>query len=376
MSKTVFVGLSGGVDSAVSAALLKNKGFNVVGVFIKIWQPEFLECTWSEDRIDAMRVAVALGIPFREIDLSEDYKRSVVEEMVSGYARGITPNPDVLCNRHIKFGSFWEYAKKEGSDFIATGHYARIREGKRPACAENSAGRQKAKGPPAPSLRRAGKSLELLRGSEKNKDQSYFLYTLEQDDLARSIFPVGDLTKNEVRVLARRARLPVAQKPDSQGLCFVGDVTMKNFLSRYITLESGPVLDREGTTIGTHDGAALYTIGQRHGFTAEHAVGDTVPHYVIAVDVSSNTIRVSPRREDATRKEVSVSAMHWIGEVPALPQKAHTQTRYREEPHGATITREGGGVKVIFDEPRIAATGQSLVVYHGDTCLGGGAITN
>ncbi|MDO8521899.1 MAG: tRNA 2-thiouridine(34) synthase MnmA [bacterium] len=366
MSKTVFVGLSGGVDSAVSAALLKEKGFNVVGVFIKIWQPEFIECTWARDRLDAMRVAVALDIPFREIDLSSDYGRMVVEEMIASYASGITPNPDVLCNRHIKFGSFMKYALREGADYIATGHYARVASGDRRLSQNGRRFTQK----------QSKTEFELLRGRDKNKDQSYFLYTLGQRDLARTIFPVGGLLKRHVRTLAQKWQLPVAQKSDSQGLCFVGDVSMKDFLSRYLKLESGPVLDSAGTVIGSHDGAALYTIGQRHGFTVERGAGDGKPHYVVSVDISANTIRVSPRREDAARNEAPVDSMRWIGKAPELPFKATTQARYREEPCSATITKAGTEIKIIFDEPQIAARGQSLVVYDGTRCLGGGVIAH
>ena len=357
MSKTVFVGLSGGVDSAVSAMLLKEQGFNVVGVFIKIWQPEFTECTWAEDRVDAMRVAVSLQIPFREIDLSLDYEKEVVENMVSGYSRGITPNPDVLCNRSIKFGSFLQYAESEGADFIATGHYARV------ACGDRGLTQKEFKS-----------DFKLLRGVDKNKDQSYFLYTLGQSDLARALFPVGGLLKSEVRKLARRFALPVAARPDSQGLCFVGDVTMKEFLSRFITLKKGAVLERGGAVIGTHDGAALYTVGQRHGFLIEGKDVERVPHYVVSVDVVANTICVSARREDAAREKASVDSMHWIGEVPAMPLHAQTQARYREEPRDAAITIAGSGAKIIFNEPHIAAPGQSLVVYEGERCLGGGVI--
>lgn len=364
MSKIVFVGLSGGVDSAVSAALLKQRGFNVVGVFIKIWQPEFIECTWAQDRLDAMRVSVALEIPFREIDLSNDYKEMVVENMISAYAGGVTPNPDVLCNRHIKFGSFLNYALREGADYIATGHYARITQGKR----------QKARLRQSFGGQAKGKSLELLRGKDRDKDQSYFLYLLNQNDLAHTLFPVGNLSKQEVRKLAVKFALPVAEKADSQGLCFVGDVTMKDFLSRYIKLESGSVLDAEGKVVGRHDGAALYTIGQRHGFSIEHISEETAPHYVVSVDISANTICVSPRREDAARKEIRVDSMYWISDAPAMPFRARTQARYREEPRDAAIAREGCGVKITFDEPQIAAPGQSLVVYDGDVCLGGGII--
>ncbi|MCR4280903.1 MAG: tRNA 2-thiouridine(34) synthase MnmA [Candidatus Kaiserbacteria bacterium] len=354
MGKTVFVGLSGGVDSAVSAMLLKERGFNVVGVFIKIWQPEFLECTWSRDRVDAMRAAVAIGIPFREIDLSDDYKKDVVEKMVSAYASGITPNPDVLCNRHIKFGSFLKYAEKEGADFIATGHYARIVAGNRPAI---------------------GKSLELLRGSDKNKDQSYFLYTLEQADLARTLFPIGDMEKSEVRARARRARLPVAGKPDSQGLCFVGDVTMKEFLSRYMALKKGAVLDASGGVIGEHEGAQIYTIGQRHGFAITKPARGTAVYYVVGTDVKNNTISVSENINYAKRKQAILDSVHFIDSEQSFPFEAEAQTRYREIPVKSVVNKTGEKIIVSFAEAHIVSPGQSLVLYKGDKCLGGGVIT-
>src|ERR1041385_6375895 len=189
--KKVFVGLSGGVDSAVSAALLKERGYHVTGVFIKIWRPEFIECTWKEDRIDAMRVCAALEIPFKELDLSEVYKKDIIDSMVKDYARGVTPNPDVLCNRSIKFGGFAKWAFDEGADRIATGHYARTENGK------------------------------LLRGVDEKKDQSYFLHLVSENDLKRTLFPVGEMKKTQVRELAKKFNLPVAQKPDSQGLCFI-----------------------------------------------------------------------------------------------------------------------------------------------------------
>ncbi|MDO8561570.1 MAG: tRNA 2-thiouridine(34) synthase MnmA [bacterium] len=371
MTKKVFVGLSGGVDSAVSAMLLKRQGFDVVGVFIKIWQPEFLECTWSADRMDAMRAAVALGIPFREIDLSLDYKKEVVEEMVSGYARGVTPNPDVLCNRHIKFGSFLKFAESEGADFVATGHYARIGESKRQKAPDLSARSAPTNRSP---LRTKGKSFELLRGRDTNKDQSYFLYTLGQSDLARTLFPVGGLRKSEVRELALRARLPVAKKPDSQGLCFVGDVSMKEFLSRFMKLKKGAVLDMKGAVIGTHDGAQLYTVGQRHGFQITGAPSQN-GFYVTGSNVKENTISVSENFRDAAKKCATLNSIHWIGAEPAFPLEAEVQTRYREVPIKSSISKSGGAITVSFQEPHIVSPGQSLVVYQGEKCLGGGVIT-
>lgn len=353
MAHRVFVGLSGGVDSAVSAALLKEQEHDVVGAFIKIWQPEFLECTWREDRLDAMRVCAALGIPFREVDLSQEYKTEVVERMVQDYSRGITPNPDVLCNLHIKFGAFAQWAKGEGAEKIATGHYARMRE--------------------------VGGHVELLRARDLAKDQSYFLYRLGQADLARAVFPIGDKLKSDVRALAAKFRLPVAHKPDSQGLCFVGQISMAEFLQRYIPVVPGPVVC-DGKTIGEHDGAALYTVGQRHGFRLSREA-DAGPYYVASVNVANNSVAVSPRREDAARATVSLSDMHWIYREPALPLRVYAQSRYHEAPVGATISNDSAGFTSAFERPHIASPGQSLVLYQkngregeGDVCLGGGII--
>jgi tRNA-specific 2-thiouridylase len=337
MSK-VFVGLSGGVDSAVAAALLKAQGHDVTGAFIKIWRPEFIECTWREDRLDAMRVCAALDIPYREIDLSDEYKASVVDTMLSQYARGITPNPDVLCNREIKFGRFAQWAFGEGAEYVATGHYAR----------------------------RAGDM--LCRAVDAAKDQSYFLYRIEQSVLRRTLFPLGEMHKRDVRAAARRLGLPVSEKPDSQGLCFIGAVTMSEFLSRYVPLRRGPVLDMADKPVGEHDGAALYTIGQRHGF---RTTGGEV-RYVVDIDTKANTIRVSSDQVDAKRRSARITDAHWIGETPSFPLRALAQTRYHEAPVGVTLAADG---LAAFDEPHTAAPGQSLVVYDGDRCLGGGMLT-
>lgn len=346
MSRTVFAGLSGGVDSAVSAALLKEHGYNVVGAFIKIWQPEFIECTWERDRLDAMRVCAALEIPFREIDLSAEYKREVIADLIEGYKNGITPNPDVLCNRVIKFGSFAKWAFEEGADYIATGHYARVEE-------------------------RGGRHV-LLRGKDTNKDQSYFLWQLTPRDLEKTIFPVGDLRKDEVRGWARKFDLPVAKKPDSQGLCFVGDIAMSEFLARYIPLMQGDVLDENGAVVGRHDGVALYTLGQRHGFTVSNQ-GDAGPHFVIARDIKRNTITISSDRERAATREVRIADSNWYNAAPKV-ERALAQVRYREEPVGATLVTDGDTAVVTLDAPRIAAAGQSLVLYRGNELLGGGTI--
>ena len=336
---TVFVGLSGGVDSAVSAALLKIAGYEVVGAFIKIWRPEFIDCPWQKDRLDAMRVATALEIPFKEIDLSEEYKKAVIDDMVAKYARGITPNPDVLCNRHIKFGAFAAWAFKNGADFVATGHYARTIDNK------------------------------LHRGKDTNKDQSYFLWQLTEKDLSRALFPVGGLTKPEVRSLAQKFNLPVAQKADSQGLCFVGDVTMHDFLSHYISLKKGRVLNEQGTLIGEHDGAALYTLGERRGVRFFQKTAHAVPQYVSAIDTKANTVTVSPMREKAARSSSTLIDTNWI--VKPEPGVTYTaQARYRETPRECTID----GAVVRFKEPHLLPPGQSLVIYDGDLVVGGGVI--
>jgi tRNA-specific 2-thiouridylase len=347
MSKKVFVGLSGGVDSATSAALLLERGYDVVGAFIKIWQPEFVECSWEKDRLDAMRVCAALGIPFREIDLSHEYKREIVGDLIEGYKRGETPNPDVLCNRHIKFGSFAQWAFSLGADYVATGHYARIEK--------------------------RDERYALLRGVDADKDQSYFLWQLTQADLARTLFPVGGMKKEEVRAYAQQIQVPVAKKPDSQGLCFVGDVTMAEFLSRYIPPQRGIVQDERGHTIGTHSGAHLYTLGQRHGFVMDGKNGQR-PHYVIAVSVKENTVTVSERKEIAARANAPLRAVSYVFGEASVASKLDVQLRYREVPGRATLQRDGVETHVLFDEPRVAPPGQSAVFYDGEELLGGGII--
>ena len=344
MAKKVFVGLSGGVDSAVSAALLQQEGYDVVGAFIKIWRPEFTECTWKEDRIDAMRVAAALQIPFCEIDLSDEYKHDVVDSMIRDYESGITPNPDVLCNLHIKFGAFFKWARAEGADYVATGHYAQI-------------------------LERNGQ-YQLHRSQDAAKDQSYFLHQLSGTDLPHILFPVGGMQKSEVRSAAKRFGLPVANRPDSQGLCFVGDVSIPEFLGRFMKLTVGDVLDMSSEVIGTHDGAVLYTIGQRHGFTTTK----NMPMYVARVDVKENTIRVSPNREDATSTRAHVRDMHWINPAPPTPIDCFTQARYHETPIMTRISKDDGAYTAAFEDSRIIAPGQSLVLYDDTRCLGGGII--
>ena len=339
----IFVGMSGGVDSAVSAALLKQQGHDVVGVFIKIWSPEFLECTWKKDRLDALRSAVALGIPFREIDLSDEYKSAVIETMVREYAHGKTPNPDVVCNEAIKFGAFLEWARVSGADKVATGHYAQV--------IRNDAQRR----------------YELHRGVDTGKDQSYFLHRLGQKELSQVIFPVGNIEKHEVRRLANKFNLSVANRPDSQGLCFVGDITLPEFLSRYLASHPGDVVDMRGATIGIHEGAHLYTRGQRHGMRFTHNTAEA--YYVVKTDIVSNVVTVSHRREDAESYICILADVHWISEEVS---HADALVRYRARGVGCRIENESGKTRVRFDVPQIISPGQSVVLYAANMCLGGG----
>lgn len=345
MKERVYVGLSGGVDSAVSASLLKQDGYDVVGVFIRIWRPTFLECTWKEDRLDAMRVAAHLGIPFKEVDLSDVYEKEVIGSMLADYARGITPNPDVLCNEKVKFGAFQKWALADGATFVATGHYARR---------ETRSGAE-----------------YLLRGIDPTKDQSYFLYRIGQDELRHTLFPVGGFRKTEIRALAKQFNLPVAAKPDSQGLCFVGDISMPEFLRRYMHVSPGDILDTEGGRIGRHDGAALYTRGQRHGLYVEGVQADR-PHYVVDVDTVRNVLVVSSDRANTRSHEAVLDSPHWIGGVPDPAARISAVVRYHAAPVHASIGLNDATISVHFDEAQLIAPGQAIVLYEGDTCLGGG----
>ncbi len=354
--KKVFVGMSGGVDSSVSAALLKERGFDVTGVFIKVWQPDWMECTWREDRLDAMRVAAVLDIPFVTLDLEKEYKREVVDYMISEYNAGRTPNPDVMCNRYVKFGGFYDWAVARGADYVATGHYARL---ERASEGESALTR-------------------LLSGRDTGKDQSYFLWQLSAEKLSRVLFPVGDIEKAEVRRFARKFRLPVAEKRDSQGLCFVGKVDMKEFLGHYISARRGDVLDEAGRVIGSHDGAVFLTAGERRGFTVIDKTADDAPYYVVARDIEANTITVSHRAVDGTlpaveKTSVALRDVNWIGEVPILNKRYTARIRHLGELLSCSFSSIGKSVaETEFDVPLIVSAGQSVVVYEGDVCIGGG----
>jgi tRNA-specific 2-thiouridylase len=351
-NKKVFVGLSGGVDSSVSAALLKRAGYDVTGVFIKVWSPDWLPCSWKEERRDAMRVAACLDIPFLTINLEEEYKKQVVDYFLDEYRKGRTPNPDVMCNKEIKFGSFLKKALDLGADYIATGHYAQVKE--------------------------IGGSLALLEGADKEKDQSYFLWTLGRKELSRTLFPVGGLKKPEVRKLAAGFGLPTAAKKDSQGICFLGPVDMKEFLTHYIPAKKGPVLDEAGQIIGSHDGALFYTIGERHGFTVDNGKHEpaSMPYYVIKKDHDANTLTVSHKYDEGSLKDVTELRLGSVNCIHPLEEKLYSaRFRYRQQVQPCRLIQSASGLKVIFEEAQAGVSaGQSLVLYDGETCVGGGII--
>ena len=362
--KKVFVGLSGGVDSAVSAALLKQQGFDVTGVFIKTWHPDFLPCTWRAERRDAMRVALALEIPFLTFDFEEEYKGGVADKMIEEYRVGRTPNPDVLCNREVKFGAFWKKAKEMGADFIATGHYAQV--------VPQNLSSEKSSDIPSEHgqtfLQKGSASLQT--GADVSKDQSYFLWTLTQEDLAHTLFPIGHLEKKEVRDLAKKFNLPVAEKKDSQGICFIGEVSMEEFLSHYIESIPGNVLNTDGEIIGTHKGVLFYTLGERHGFEITEKNPDAGAFYVVAKDMKKNTITVSNNEYEISNmspKKISISNINWIRESEE-GEKIEARVRYR----GERLLVEVSKNIVEFAEPvRGLSLGQSIVFYSGEECLGG-----
>ena len=357
LTQTVFVGLSGGVDSSVSASLLKAAGYNVRGVFIKVWQPDFLPCTWREDRLDAMRVCAILDIPFETLDLEDVYRASVVDYLVKEYEAGRTPNPDVMCNKEVKFGAFLSWAKQKGADFVATGHYAQNR------------------------LNTETGLYELHCSVDAEKDQSYFLWTLTQQELKHILFPVGHLRKERVRSLAHSFGLPTAAKKDSQGLCFLGKLDMKAFLKHFLHTEPGDVLTVEGKRIGTHEGALLYTLGQRHGFTLRGS-HDQRPHYVVDKDLKRNTITVSTKEvaeRSASSESVTLEHVNWVSGKPQ-EGKHSARVRYRQPLLPCNIDADKNGnteIRFLGNAP-LAPLGQSLVIYETRKkeilCRGGGII--
>lgn len=344
----VFVGVSGGVDSAVAAARLKDAGHDVTAVFIKVWHPDWLVCNWEAERLDAMRVAAHLDIPFLTCDAVGAYRDEVATQFIASYARGETPNPDVLCNQHVKFGAFLQFAKTHGADAIATGHYAQRKD--------------TATGP------------QLLRGVDPLKDQSYFLWALTREQLGLALLPIGDTPKDLVRTEALKRGLPVAQKRDSQGVCFLGHIDIKEFLSHYVTLVPGDVLDEQGRVVGRHEGALVYTLGQRHGFT--HTGGAT-PHYVVAKDVQQNTVTVSTApRPHKPQHSITLHSTIFRDTV-SVGDTFTADFRYHDNhPTLVTVTAlTGNNASLTLTTTHdVVAPGQSCVLYRGDVCVGGGII--
>ena len=385
--------MSGGVDSSVATALLKEQGYDVSGVHIKMWSDPDIPCTFREDRYDAMRVAAHLDIPFQTWDFTEEYRAAVVDYMIREYASGRTPNPDVMCNRHVKFGVFLDRAIQAGADFIATGHYARVAaSGKRKAESDGMEyGEYRTDGEDGLSANR----YTLSAGTDANKDQSYFLWTLTQGQLARTIFPIGGYTKPEVRELARKFNLPTAEKNESQGICFIGEIDVREFLKKYISTDPGKVLTTAGKVVGEHEGLAFHTIGQRHGLRIggrPRGPGEPrpkgaggIPYYVAEKNFDANELIVSegPFDEKLFRRELVAENIHWVSDcAPQFPLKCQARIRYRQPVQECSVSNVEPSddnlhpaLYVRFVEPQRAVTpGQSIVFYQGDELIGGGII--
>jgi tRNA-specific 2-thiouridylase len=378
--KKVLVALSGGVDSSVAAALLLKQGYDVTGGFIKNWSdskdPLSGVCSWRAERRDALRVAAILDIPLLTFDFEKQYRKKIVYELYSGYKKGETPNPDVLCNEYIKFGLFFDKAMELGFDYIATGHYAQIEH--RTSNMELGSKRRGVFGTWG-SRSRNDTSCDvgrLFRGIDPAKDQSYFLYRVPGSVLRRTLMPIGAYKKFKIRELAKKYKLPVAEKPDSQGICFIGKVDFSRFLSNKIKNKPGDIITAEGTIIGKHQGLHNYTIGQRQRI----AVADKHPWFVAVKDIKKNRLIVVDRENHPLlqSKELTVGDLHWIaGEPPKMSAKVQIQARY----HGDLIpakTHTGKTKKIIHMELaksiKAGAKGQSAVIYQGQRCLGGGVI--
>lgn len=379
--KTVLVGMSGGVDSSVAAALLQQQGFRVVGGFIKNWSDSkdlwTGECQWRGERRDVLRVASRLGIPLLTFDFEDAYRKAVVDDLFRGYEAGETPNPDVLCNEFIKFGLFADEGKRLGFDYVATGHYAKVgRSASGPVSLRSNSLAElemlaqtvsaAETGPEAPLTR-------LFRGADPGKDQSYFLYRVPQEVLRRTLFPIGNLKKSDVRQLAKEFDLPVAEKPDSQGICFIGKLDMADFLRKKIPSRPGEIVDENGTVLSAHDGLDGYTIGQRERILISKGAA---PWFVARKDLKANRLVVVQGADHPLlyRIEATMRDMRWIsGHEPKMPLECEIQVRYRQEPVRAVVD----GIRVTFQAPvKAVAAGQSAVLYQGDECLGGGIISN
>ncbi|UTA49590.1 tRNA 2-thiouridine(34) synthase MnmA [Simiduia sp. 21SJ11W-1] len=351
----VIVGMSGGVDSSVSALLLMEQGYQVEGLFMKNWDEDdgTEYCTAKDDLADAEAVCKKLGIVLHTANFAAEYWDNVFEHFLQEYKAGRTPNPDILCNREIKFKVFLEYAEALGADYIATGHYVRRADVN-------------------------GHTL-LKKGVDGNKDQSYFLHAVGEAEFAKSLFPVGELEKPQVRKLAEQHNLVTHNKKDSTGICFIGERRFKDFLEQYLPAQPGPMETMDGQRIGQHHGLMYYTLGQRQGLGIGGVKGfPEEPWFVVAKDLANNTLKVAQGTDhDALYTDtLTASEPHWINAAPALPLRCYAKTRYRQPDQACEITAgPNGGLKVAFDQPQRAVTpGQYAVFYLGDVCLGGAVI--
>ncbi|MBU0646618.1 tRNA 2-thiouridine(34) synthase MnmA [Patescibacteria group bacterium] len=342
----VLVGMSGGVDSSVTAALLLEQGYEVIGGFMKNWSEDIdcegAGCTWREDRRDATKVAARLGIPLHTFDFEKEYRRDVVDYMFKEFEAGRTPNPDVMCNKFVKFDLFMKEADKLGCDFVATGHYARIKDGK------------------------------ILAGKDKNKDQTYFLWAIPPEVLPRVLFPVGELTKPEVRQKAKELDLPTADKKDSTGICFIGEIDVNEFLKTRIPENLGRIITTSGEVVGEHKGLTFYTIGQRQGLN----IGGTgIPYYVVEKRPDTNELVVGSESHPALfRQELTATDLNWFNQ-PETPFNCQARIRYRQPLQACVIESIADTAKVKFkDSQRAVTAGQSIVFYDGEEMIGGGII--
>ncbi|MEK7471394.1 MAG: tRNA 2-thiouridine(34) synthase MnmA [Patescibacteria group bacterium] len=379
--QTVFIGLSGGVDSAVSAALLKKQGYKVVGVFIKTWHPDFLVCNEEGERFDAMRVAATLDIPFLTFDFEDVYKKEVADYMIREYKLGRTPNPDVMCNKEVKFGAFLKKALSMGAYFVATGHYAE----KKQTLSHGSHSVLNMVDRALVAKAEESAAFFLAKGVDSLKDQSYFLWTLKQEQLRKILFPIGHLKKTEVRKLAKKFKLPVSEKKDSQGICFLGAVNLKEFLKHYIKEKKGKVLNEKGEDIGYHNGVVFYTLGERHGFTITKKTSKDGAYYVVGKNIKKNILYVSqfPYDKGGLRgvefeSKINLENINWINKIPELNKTYTAQIRYHGEFLPCIIKAKGPErsrmAEVMFTKPILVASGQSCVIYDGNICLGGGVV--
>lgn len=372
----VYVGMSGGVDSSLTAALLKEQGYDVAGVYMKNWTQDLpgMRCPWADDLADAKRVAVQLGIDFKVFDFEAEYKHKVVDYMIEEYKLGRTPNPDIMCNQEVKFKLFLEAALEDGAEMIATGHYARVEHSG--AVSEHLQPESEATSEPefGPGAKPFANGTAMLRQArDTNKDQTYFLYRVTGEALAKTLFPLGEYTKPEVRKMAEERGLFTAGKKDSQGICFVGQIGIREFLGQYVTQKPGKIIDKQTRqAVGTHDGAIFYTLGQRHGLN----IGGGLPYYVTGKNMEKNEVYVTRDLNDETlwKESIELTSVHWINGAPEGGEY-DIRVRHRAKLVKAMLAPSGNSVRLTLKNPeRAVAAGQSVVIYDGDVCLGGGIV--